>query len=142
MTYNEDVNTLAAVRFRRIFETKDIYQLDDESFSAAGPSETDPNLHGRILFGAGITFEYLARRFRQGAIIKVNKLTEEFDYQAFIKHYGETVLPIFLFDKERQLEIFTTDSNLTPQPGDTLISLVDSNDKSEAVLLEYMRTSK
>ncbi|KPK77800.1 MAG: hypothetical protein AMJ79_02035 [Phycisphaerae bacterium SM23_30] len=132
MTYNEDVNTLAAVHFRRVFETKDIYQLAAEGRSAAAGPQTDPELRGRILFGEKITFEYLARRFRQGAIVKVNKLTEEFDYEALKKHYGETVVPMFLIDLERQSEVFTADTAIAPGPGDTLISLVDPPSNSQS----------
>ncbi|MFC1783842.1 hypothetical protein ACFL02_09705 [Planctomycetota bacterium] len=55
----------------------------------------------------------------------MNKLTEKLDFEALKKHYGQTVIPMFLFDQERQLEIFTADTEIAPGPGDTLISLVD-----------------
>ena len=130
MTYNEDVNTLAVMRFRKHFETKDIYQLDDESFASSTSTESEPDRHGRILFAPDATFEHLARRFRRGALVKTNKLTDEFNFDALKNQHGPTLLPFFLINPERQLEIFTTDNQPTPQPGDTLISLIDNPEPS------------
>jgi len=129
LTSDDEFNSLAAMQFIDVFGRAEVYQLPPKG-EEKGPRETvSRHLRGRLLYGQGIGYTYLASRFARGAVIKTTKLTEEFDYDAFRKLYGEEAIPLFTIAQNGNLVVFTKDSPPTPRPGQTLISLVDSVDE-------------
>jgi len=125
LTSNVEVNALAAVHFKKVFGGKEVYQLPGEPTSSGKEDPTPAELRGRFLFGDQMNYSYLYRRFQNGAIVKRTNLTEEFTFESLKSQYGESVVPLFLIDEDKQLQILTTDMELDPQPGCILISLVD-----------------
>jgi hypothetical protein len=129
LTPNEEVNSLAAWHFSELFGRAEVYQLP--SGTARGPrTETSPkHLRGRPAFDKEATFGYLQSRLVNGAEVKKTRLTEEFDYQAFLAHYHNTAVPLFLIREAGKLTICTAVDPPQPKPGHTLISLVDRTDE-------------
>ena len=70
----------------------------------------------------------LSHRFETGSVVKTTKLTQQFDYNAFLKLYKTNVVPLLLVDETGNLRVFTTDQELFPKPGESIISLVDQTD--------------
>jgi hypothetical protein len=127
MTPNDEVNSLAALHFGDLFDRNDVYQLQPESGSSSQKSGGIPShLRGRFLFDERATFDYLTRRFIQGAVVKKNFITNEFTYSDFKAMYGESALPLLVITESKNLKIFTAETKHTPQPGQTLISVVES----------------
>ncbi len=126
---DDEFNSLAALQFIDVFGRAEVYQLPPKGKEKAPRETVSRHLRGRLLFGQGIGYTYLASRFAQGAVIKTTKLTQEFDYDAFQKLYGEEAIPLFAIAQNGNLVVFTKDSPPTPRPGQTLISLVDSVDE-------------
>lgn len=125
LTSNYEVNSLVAVRFGRIFDRKETYQLYPHGQTAKGDHKATSELQGRFLFGQQMTYYHLAGRFNSGAVVKSTKLTEEFDFDAFKKHHDDdNAMPMFLIRQDEPVEVFTTETTTEPRPGDTLISLV------------------
>ncbi len=118
MTQNDNVNSLAALHFSDVFERMEIYQL-----APGDAKRTSDTLRGRLLFGEGINFSFLDRRFRSGMVVKTTHLTEEFDFEAFKTRYADAI-PLFLINENRELSVFTADKPPQPKPGQTLISFV------------------
>ncbi len=58
-------------------------------------------------------------------MLKTTKLSEEFDFEAFVAMYGEGAVPLFLITPGRELLTFCTDKRPTPRADHTLISLID-----------------
>jgi hypothetical protein len=58
-------------------------------------------------------------------VIKVTKLTDAFDFDAFRHHHGDKAVPLFVLDDARGLSVLTPDAPAAPRPGVTVISLVD-----------------
>jgi peptidoglycan hydrolase-like protein with peptidoglycan-binding domain len=58
-------------------------------------------------------------------------LTEEFDFDAFQRSYGETAIPLFLITETGDLIVFTATDPPVPRPGQVLISLVCSGEEHE-----------
>jgi len=132
LTSDNEFNSLAALQFTDAFGRSEVYQLSPKS-EEKGPREmVSLHLQGRFLFGAGITYTYLSRRFAEGAIIRTTKLTQEFDYDAFRALYGEEAIPLFLIGQSGNLMLFTRDNPPSPRPGQTLISLVNPADDTPA----------
>lgn len=134
LTSNDEVNALAVLHFRELFERAELYQLSPKVIK--GTEAISRPLQGRLLFGRGITYSEFSRRFVEGAKIEKVTLTDEFDYADFQAFYEDKALPLFLITETGDLFVFTVDQELTPQPGQTLISLVDTtmaNKLSEAM---------
>lgn len=138
MTSNNEVNSLAAIHFPEVFGRSAVFQLP------MGPNENNrssntvspQHLTGRFLFGPKMTYNYLMDLFRQGAVVKSTRLTKTFDYADFQQRHGQRAIPLFLIDKKGNLDIYTTDSQLVPKSGQTLISLVppvQSDSSTESV---------
>lgn len=127
LTSNDEVNSLAALRFAEIFGRAHVYQLP---LHGGGRSRTgvSHDQRGRCLFAEGLTFSALTQRFEAGATVKAIKLTDVFGYQQFRERYGPQAVPLFLLNGNGTIEVFSTDISLTPRAGQTLIALIDSRD--------------
>jgi NhaP-type Na+/H+ or K+/H+ antiporter len=137
ITQNNSVNSLAALHFKDTFGAAELYQLTPrEEEDKQSRDKFSMSLHGRYLFGPEVTYGYLARRFALGALIKKTKLTEEFDYEAFLEHHGECTLPLFLVTEAGKLVVFTSEKSPVPKPGQTLIALVDAQEEGADKLLK------
>ncbi len=132
LTSSDNLNRLATTRYSRVLESGKCYQLQPQLVSGTDSREPQPagELAGRILFDKRADFDYLSQRFLSGAVLKKTRLSEEFDFETFQKHYGGNVVALFLIDREGQLEVFTTDEPLKLKPGMTLISLVNPTEET------------
>ncbi|MCK4738537.1 MAG: cation:proton antiporter [Deltaproteobacteria bacterium] len=119
VTFNDNVNSLAAVHLTDTFGRMGVYQLIPEH-----EAETTQELQGRFLFGEGATYVSISKRLRAGGAIKSTKLSEEFDFEAFKKLY-KNVLPLFIIDEKGSLTISALDEEVKPKVGHHIISLVE-----------------
>ena len=131
LTPNEEANSLAILHFLEIFGRRELYQLAGEAVKEKDYAPA--HLKGRVLFGETVSFAQLAERFFNGSIVKVTKLSADFDFDSVLKLYGETCLPLFLLGEKGEVEIFTADRALAPQAGQKIVCLVDDNLSSSAV---------
>lgn len=122
LTPNDEVNALAALRFEEIFGRSGVFQLPPTG-SDIGDGSVAKHLGGRILFGKDATHATISDRVEHGAVIKKNRLTEEFGYEAFQARY-EDALPLFLIRESGEVLVFTATNRPAPRPGQILISLV------------------
>jgi hypothetical protein len=129
LTPSEEINALAALHFSEVFGRNEVYQLPSEA--AVGTPEMSIELRGRNLFNPNATYVHLAKRLGESAEVKKTKLTEEFDYNAFLEQYGEDPLILFLIDTGGGLVPITANQKLDPKPGETLIFLPGSGSPME-----------
>ena len=128
LTPNDEVNSLASLHFVEVFGREKVYQLSPKE-SGSSRKETVPMpLRGRLLFASNITYRELTHRFETGSVVKTTKLTNQFDYKEFLAFYGDKAVPLLLINETGELRVFTTDQELFPQPGDAIISLVESTE--------------
>ena len=131
MTSNDEVNSLAALHFHDVFGSSEVYQLPSRSSQLKdGRGAMPPHLHGRFLFDDEATFDHLMVRFQSGAVVKKTNLTDEFDFDDYKKMYGENALPLMVITESRRIRVYTADYDPSPEPGEVLISIVDSADDS------------
>jgi NhaP-type Na+/H+ or K+/H+ antiporter len=125
LTPNEEVNSLAALHFSRIFGRSSVYQLAPEAREAKeGKQKVSLELSGRVLFAPNLTYETLASRVARGAKIKRTKVSAEFTFEKF-KELNKGATPMFLITETGDLQAITAGAALAPKAGQTLISLVD-----------------
>ncbi len=125
LTPNDEVNALTAIHFGDIFERSQTYQVVPKKREGREDPGIPQHLRGRFLFRPEATHEHLSSRFASGAVIKTNKLTEEFDFDGFLALYGESAIPMFAIGESGRVQVLTAVSPPTPKSGQTLISLVD-----------------
>lgn len=126
LTNNDEANSLASLYFSEIFGRSEVYQLCPGIIEDKKEEEFSPrHLRGCFLFGKDINYNVFSKRFALGATVKTTKLTEDFDFEAFKKLYGESAIPLFLIDKTGKLHIFTADNPPQPRVGHSLVSIVD-----------------
>jgi hypothetical protein len=123
-TPNDWVNILTVHRFLRVFGRAEVYQVSPRS-DGAGGDEAHRHLHGRWLFDEQLSHARLASRVARGAEVKTTTLTEEFGFDAYREHYGANARLLFVVTPSKRLVVVTADHAPDPEPGDTLISLVD-----------------
>lgn len=125
LTPNDEVNSLAAVHYAKLFGRKEAFQLLGEAERSAERKKVSDELRGRVLFGPEASYERLTDCLEAGGQVKKTKLSKEFDYAAYKKKYEqETAVPLFLITENRELQMFTRGTTPAPKPGQTLFSLV------------------
>jgi NhaP-type Na+/H+ or K+/H+ antiporter len=124
LTSNDEVNSLAALHFIETFGRSGVYQLPPKQTETDRKETVSSPLRGRLLFGPEATYARLTQLFNAGYVIKKTKLTERFSYADYQETYNGQTLSLFLIDELGDLRIFTTENQLKPRAGHTLISLV------------------
>ncbi len=133
LTSNDEVNSLAALHFTETFGRAGVFQLAPKQLEHKRRESVSQPLRGRLLFHPQATFTHLDEWFNGGAIVKSVKLTSQFTYANFQEFYGDKAIPMFLIHRSGDLETLTAESRLAPQPGQTLISIVELTNSSFSV---------
>lgn len=126
MTPNDEVNTLAATAYAERFGRSEVYQLATGGSTTGNNERKATYRNGRILFAEPTTFDALETRFANGQQVKTTLLSEDFTYADFLERYGKTALVLFRIDATGKLLVATNETELTPQPGQKMIALVDA----------------
>jgi hypothetical protein len=125
LTPNDEVNALTVIHFGDVFERAQTYQVAVKKREGKQQPDIPQHLRGRYLFRADATHEHLSARFVSGAVVKTNKLTEEFDFDGFRSLYGDSAIPLFAIGESGRVQVLTAEAPTVPKVGQTLISLVD-----------------
>lgn len=134
LTPNEQVNSLACVRFVERFGRANLYQLAGQrrnSESSAKRTEVSQPLKGRVLFGEEASHQKISQLVEDGYVIKTTKLSKAFDPQRFLLEYGASALVLFVV-RDGSLKIRTADGEPAIQAGDTIIAVVNTGKSQEA----------
>jgi len=129
LTQNDEVNSLATLHFGDVFDRSQIYQLPPRGSDTDQEQRIPKDLRGRFLFRADATYDYLSVRFQAGAVIKKTPLTDEFDFDAFTAHYGESAIPMLTLSESGAVTVLAAASPAKPKPGQAVISMVDAGDQ-------------
>ena len=133
LTPNDEANALIVLHFSEFFDREELYQIIPQSREEKEEDKFSPqHLRGRFLFGKDVTYQYLNKRFSQGATVKSTKLSEEFTFDKFIERYGDDVVPLFSINENKELKVFSTDTNNEPKAGHTIIALIDDPESKSA----------
>ncbi len=125
LTGNDDINALAVLHFPDVFGRANVYQLPTARDGHAAPA----HLRGRSLFSSNATYGHMEELMNAGATVKSTALSPSFAYADYLAHYGErSPIPLAVVTGDSKLQLFTDDNSLVPKPGQTIISLVSSED--------------
>lgn len=121
----DNLDTLAALRFRTEFGTKGVYEVKTNREEIIGDKHIVSTRHrGYQLFSQEVTYGMLANWIGNGAEIKKTQLSENFNYAAFQEKYADSSIPLFGTDGKGKLHFFTAEKTLKPESGWSIVSLV------------------
>jgi NhaP-type Na+/H+ or K+/H+ antiporter len=132
LTADPHLNALVCARFRADFGRESVHALavraqDDPRIAALPPRE--------IAFGAEVTYGKLAGMLARGAEIRVTRLTERFDFDAYRARYGDGAVPLLALDPRSRVEVFTAGRTPEPKAEWSILALVEPGPKTlEAAL--------
>lgn len=124
VTPDRDVNALAMLRYGPEFGAHNIYSIvtsneaEPKSKSSVSSQQTVQYLGARDL-----TYSKFASLLSKGAKLRSTQLTESYGFDDLVKDSSNSLYPLFAFDKRRWLHIFTSNSEIEPHPGWSIISL-------------------
>jgi NhaP-type Na+/H+ or K+/H+ antiporter len=125
LTPNPEINSLAAIHFLKIFGRTEVYQLSTAGEEDPDNDDLSHELRGHTLFNENINCDYIMKYFDREIFLRSTNLSEKFNYNTYLEKNGkDNVTPLFLIDKNKNLEVFTHDTKPKPEAGDMLISLV------------------
>ncbi|MXY08246.1 MAG: sodium:proton antiporter [Rhodothermaceae bacterium] len=123
-TSNDETNSLAALRFKEVFEGGEVYQ------PAAPTARTETSqlrvptyLRGRPLFGATHTAQDLERRYEAGGEVRTFEVTAPAAYEALQTRYQHNLVLLFIV-RGSSLLVHAEENGLVPQLGDKVIVLL------------------
>ncbi len=129
LTPNDDANCLAGLHFREAFERSELYQLSEMAGGErAGGANTQ--LRCRELGDGSFDYPALENLFLEGGVVKAVNLSEEFTFEALQEKYRGSCTPLFLIDSSGVLEVFTSDTKLSPAAGDKVILIARESSES------------
>jgi len=133
LTPNDEANALSVLHFAEYFDRKELYQLTPAQLEKIKEEDkfSPQHLRGRFLFGKEITYSQLTKKFQGGYVLKSTKLSTEFNYKDFLRKYGNDSIPLFYITEDKNLLIITSDSQIEPKKGFTLVALVKDQGKNQ-----------
>ncbi len=137
LTANDEINAFASRELAQFVGRARVYTLNENRIDTAKRSarpESDErgsravisaasDRIGAKLFGPGVTYGTIEKRFYSGATVKPITMREGFGYRDFAGTYGMHSIPLFLITENGKLQVVTDPSGLRPQPDETLVCL-------------------
>lgn len=118
LTSNDQVNSLACLRFAEQFGKANLFQLP---FKA--DFQTPADLRGRILFTPDLTYDEFNKKLDQGWVVKATNITEEFTFEKWKAQYEGKALLLFTSLKKEWIHPATTEAAPSPKVGGKVIFL-------------------
>lgn len=120
LTPNDEVNSLAALRFGDIFGRSHVFQLPPNTRGQSENKDVSSHLSGRILFHENLNFEQLTKIFAPDREIKSKEITDEESYADFKEKIGKKYVPLFNITSNHEIHPFTIDNAPIPTADDKI----------------------
>ncbi|HLR26493.1 MAG TPA: cation:proton antiporter [Fodinibius sp.] len=122
LTPNDEVNSLAAIRFKEIFGTSEVFQLAGATKEVRANQEIPDNLSGRVLFNEELTYNNFITHIEEGSEVRTMEIEESLTQEEFDQMTANHI-PLFIIQGEKEIQPFTVDSSPLPSEGDAIIYL-------------------
>jgi Trk K+ transport system NAD-binding subunit len=121
LTPNDEVNSLAALRFGEIFGRSHVYQLPSNTEHGGTEKEVSDHLSGRILFSEEINHSKLEKCITSQDDLLTVKITAENSYSDIFDDDKDSKIPLIHISKNNELRPFSINYQQTPAEGDKII---------------------
>lgn len=130
---SSEMNALACMRFRHDFAEPRRFTLPSRADSRRSDKHrSSEQVRGRELGLPALTYPQFASRLGRGAEIRITTLTEAFDWPAYQAFHGNRATLLLARDTRGWVHIAGPSQALEPQPGWSLVALVDADTVSDA----------
>jgi len=130
---SSEMNALACMRFRHDFAEPRRFTLPSGADSRRSDKHrSSEQVRGRELGLPALTYPQFASRLGRGAEIRITTLTEAFDWPAYQAFHGNRATLLLARDTRGWVHIAGPSQALEPQPGWSLVALVDADTVSDA----------
>lgn len=130
---SSEMNALACMRFRHDFAEPRRFTLPSGADSRRSDKHrSSEQVRGRELGLPALTYPQFASRLGRGAEIRITTLTEAFDWPAYQALHGNRATLLLARDTRGWVHIAGPSQALEPQPGWSLVALVDADTVSDA----------
>lgn len=131
LTPNDEVNSLAALRFGEIFGRSHVFQLPPNTQGRTTNKDVTGHLSGRILFHDQLNFERISKIIAEGKEIAVHTMTGNEESSSFMEAINDKYLPLFVITSNNEIYPYTTDNPPTPTNGDKIFYItIDDNTRA------------
>lgn len=119
------LNTLSCMHYRMELGAKAVFAIQTAAdLEMSRERKAISRRHWQTLFGPEITFPGLAKALTlEDWKVRSTTLTRTFDFGAYQRQYGQGVIPLFAVTARGNIQVFTAEERLNPQPGWTIIGL-------------------
>lgn len=136
LTPNDEVNSLAVLRFSDIFGSSEVFQLASGSHIKRSDREVPDSLSGRILFDDQLNYEAFNKLLSEGSFLDVHEVEKDYTQNEFDKEFGTRFVPLLLIKQSRQVIPYSIDNKPLPEKGDKLFVLTNLNASNESMFTE------
>lgn len=132
-TPNDEVNSLAALRFGEIFGRSHVYQLPSNTQQNEADKEVSDHLSGRILFSEACNFNRLSEKISTTEDLLTVDITPERSFTDFFEsnNNGEKRIPLFQISSNHELRPISVNHTPNIANGDKVIYIVDRTVESD-----------
>lgn len=130
LTSNDEVNALASLRFIEDFGRDEVYQLPRPERPQGANGHLRSGLRGKTLFRTDLSYAVLSRHFANGAVIRVERLTDDHDLPAMRRRYGDRAIVLFVLDG-KALDVIEAGERINARRGSRLIIMLLPEDEPE-----------
>ncbi|NND46011.1 MAG: sodium:proton antiporter [Xanthomonadales bacterium] len=119
---NNEANAMLCNHYRHEFGHRNVFSIETGT-----DRRTDlvTRLRANTLFRDKASWTKLASLIAKGAETRATPLTDEFNFDDFIEKRKGEAIPLFALDDNGVLKVFASGRELRPEPGWTVISLVN-----------------
>ncbi len=132
LSTRRETNALASIHYRPEFGLDSIYSLqnqpDEDQLDKHEPiSKHQPN----VLFSRDVNYNILREKLDMGAEVSHTKLTEIFNYEAYLQKYAANSVLMFAIDPNGVIHVYSDPLRFTPVKDWTIVRLGPSNSNNE-----------
>ena len=124
MSRQPGLNELACVRFAEDFGRDHVFTISNHVQGEHDKHKVTGESRGRVLLGDELSLEALQDRIDAGQKLKTTKLSDEFDFEAYLEQHPKRQ-PVYFTDDGGQVHFPVVDSNFTPKAGWTVTAFAD-----------------
>ncbi len=130
MTPNDEVNALAATRFRSLFGARNVYQLPSRTDGSQRlKSESIHGMKGRILFSDKSNYDEIHTRITSGWKVHQTKITQAFSVEDLLAQQPEAQI-LFGINDGGYLQVCQEKATPAKLAGVTSVIYLAANDKN------------
>ncbi len=135
---HENVNVAAVMHYRLEVGRNNVFMIRSKPQEKVSQrSRMSAQRQGKMLFGSKVTYAYLASVLSQGAKIRTTKLTEQFEFDAFLEKHKQLAVPLFAIDPREKFHVFCEEQQIEPKAGWSIVYLLgDEADNGKSANLK------